>query len=185
MKILKNKFPSITITLIIILSLVFVALNKTKTSNFQEWITYTNQEKGFSFSYPKYLGESEILDDKKENKFAVSFDHYAFEVDNGYYFSDLNGKRPTIKQLIESFERDSTDKNGIKYYTISSIKIGGYMAERFDENVIDQKKEGRFVDIFVYIDQNDASKFLHIVLDKGLMSDEDFQKILNSFKFIE
>ena len=92
-------------------------------ANQSAWKIYTNNNRAFSFSYPKSWGEPRVLENQKSNEFQVDFGNYEFSVNNGYYFGDINGKRPTVSQPIQGYKDDMDSKNEVKYFQTENIEV--------------------------------------------------------------
>ncbi len=145
-----------------------------------DWKTYTNTDPFFSFSYPASWGMPRVFEDKIKKEFGIDFENYAFYVNNGYYFNDLNGKKPTVLQLVEYYKTDMESKNEIKNFQSEDIEVDNHPAIKIMvENIIGTG----YTDVYIYQNQSDESEFILIKGNKDFVDNETFNKILSTFKF--
>jgi len=169
------KIAVIFTTLFLVVGGYFIFANR------QEWKTYTNTDPVFSFSYPKSWGEPEIYQNKEKDEFDVSFGNSAFMISNGYYFmEDVNGKRPTVPQLVQSYKDDMNAKNEIKDFQVVNIQVDNHSAIKVSANNLNGS---HYNDVYIYQDNQNPDKFILITGNRTFVDDATFNKVLSTFRF--
>ena len=143
------------------------------------WRSYTNTSPSFSFSYPTAWGEPRVYNNQVKSEFSLDFGNYAFSVNNGYYFSSVGGKRPTVLQLVQSYQDDMNNKNEVKDFQTDYLKIDGHYAIRVN---VDTLTGDHHTDIYIYEDQVNQDKFILITADRSFVDDKTLNNILSMFK---
>ena len=169
----------ITLTIIIGISILIIG-GCVAFANQSAWKIYTNSNRAFSFSYPKSWGEPRVLENQKSNEFQVDFGNYEFSVNNGYYFGDINGKRPTVSQLMQGYKDDMDSKNEVKYFQTENIEVDSRRAIKVS---IDNLNGTHFTDVYIYDNPQNEADFILVTANKGFVDDATFNKILSTFKF--
>lgn len=168
--------------IIILLAVIFLAFGGyfvlTKENN---WKTYTNINQGFSFSYPNEWGEPRIYENQENTKFGIDFGNYGFYVNNGYYFSmDVDGKRPTVSQLVQYYQVNMDSKNEIKDFQTTEISIDNHSAIKV---TVDTLAGTHYTDVYIYEDTLHQDKFILITGNRDFVDGTTFSKVLSTFKF--
>jgi hypothetical protein len=130
--------------------------------------------------YPREWGAPRVEDQMGANgrKFEVYFQNHLFSISNGFYFSDIEGHRPTVKELVRYYEIDKNNKNEVKSYEIQSIKVSGYPATKVTVYSLNNMQH---IDVYIYNETQDTSDYLIVSADRDFVDDELFSKVLSSF----
>ena len=167
---------------IIIFCIVIAFAAQLTTTQSQDLKTYMHTTvPSLSFSYPATWGEPRVLDqqDKGSTKFQVDFGNYRFSVSNGYYFSNIDEKRPTVKQMLKNYEADKEAKNEVKSFNTEETHVANYPATKV---TVENINGTHFTDVYIYHNNQDTSTFILIYADKGFVDDDTFSRILSTTK---
>ena len=160
----------------------FAITNKSNLNHDSKWLTYTHEaDPSLSFSYPETFGQPRIVDqaDKDGRKFQVDFGDYRFSVNNGYYFLDVDGKRPAVTQLLQGYEKDKEAKNEVRDFTVKEIRVANRPATEVD---IDNLNGTHYTDVYVYNGDKTTTDFILITVDRSFVNESLLERILTSFK---
>lgn len=157
---------------------LFKKLNLTEVG----WNDYSHKaEPAISFKYPTNWGQPRIVDENSEGskKFQIDFNNYSFSVNNGYYFLDIKGKRPTVASLLQNYENDKKSINEVKSYTTQEMRVDNLPATRVDVNTLNGKQ---YTDIYIYKGIQNTTNFILITADRSFVDEKTLVGVLKSFK---
>ena len=130
----------------------------------EKWLTYTNEELGFSFEYPKYLGKPnfEIKEGSTGNMFYIFFN-----IDNLLFVGATEDYGAAIDQLSLARTRGhEQSQEGVYYYNIINNKL------KVEPDKIIKASTGEEVlilghDSFVDLRNFDEGPYTQLKLNKG------------------
>lgn len=167
---MNNKFKTLIIFVLVIFTL-YISNSK------ETWSTYYYPGY-FSIDYPKNWGKPQILNDKQNSKFNLTFEDNLISVTNGYYFYSKE-KIPTIYDFLNYYEEDMEVKNEIKTFSKKDIIVDSRPATMIEVQYLNNLTGA---DIFVYTSSKADTDYILLRINKDKIDDMTIEKILKNIK---